>query len=1233
MIFLKGASSRIAFGAVILLIMSSMGATGLSSWKETANDFPAGQNDHTRVQNGGLTLDGNSGSPDWTKVGNDSFPPGREFNSMVYDSVNGIHIMFGGMMDNNHLYNRTWTYNGLQDKWAERFPDLSPSPRYGQALAFDSKDGVTVLFGGSEGSGTLNDTWTYNLTLDTWIEKHPATAPPSRYLHSMVYDPESGLIVLFGGQEGLPDYPYEVELGDTWVYDLANDSWANRTGVTGPSPRHGQSMCYDPSIGLIVLFGGTIDGGYDCYQDTWTYNATSNTWNERNPAIRPSPRAGAPMAADISSGTMFLFGGVIYGTLYNDGWSYNGSSDTWTSKQFSNGPPVRSYSVMTYDSPTRSFVLYGGLDGGYRDDYWSYDPAQNLWTKLDGLASPEPRLGASVSFDSANKVGVLFGGMSSFGQWHDDTWTYDASTNKWEKKHPASSPPDREFAAMCYDKDDGVIVLFGGYGFSGPNLADTWTYNGSSNTWTNCQPALSPSGGSQIYMAYDPNNHLVVLFGIYATYQSGNETWTYDVKGNIWTNRTKAVAPLGRPGSAMAYDEVGRTIILFGGGVFPNSPTGDETWSYNTTTFNWSQRFPTTHPSARQGHAMTFDPSLGEILLYGGSMPGSSAPFEDTWTYNGATDVWKSITPVHSPDPRYWSDLFYDSNEGVAVLFGGEGITGPMGDTWLLSPGGGPMSGSYTSVPKDTGGSAYFGTLRWDASTPIGTSIKLQLRTGASQPDMYSKEFTGPDGTTVSYFTQSGQMLSSTCNGSRWVQYRVFFTTTDISTMPILTSVTVNYNLLQSITITSPAGGANWSGVQPINWTAFDPDNDTLSFDIYLLSSSGIARLASGLPNDSREWLWNTSGVQNGTYKILIVASDDNPFIPLTVNTTSDGFIIYHPGIPLTNHLPHVVLIYPQNNSDLATNSVRLQWKGTDIDGDFLSYTARYSDQPFSEGNILSNITTAEYLDLTGLANNKTYYWTINATDGKANGTDVPTEIWSFTVKLPPANIPVRITSTPPTQAWVGEDYTYNITSIDEDGDIPIFSIVSGPPNMTLNPSTGELRWVPAASEVGNHTITVQVSDGRGSIDHQTFTITVKETPLPPPPEKPRCIMTNPIDGARLSGLVLVRGQAFKGSLPLVLVQVRIDNGSWMTVSGLDNWSLVIDLNRSSNGDHHIEARAFDGSLYSDSASVEIQVDHPGTAISLEGNPLCLPAIIIAVVAGLGILLVLRRKKGGQPTG
>lgn len=1226
MAFSKQACSRIALGSIILLLMSSMGVAGLSTWDETAKEFQTGDKNNTVLDDGVLTLGTDPAfSGNWTKVGDLTSPAPRTQFTMIYDSLNKVHILHGGGRGSNYnrayIQNETWVYDLPSRNWTKQIlPGLWPSPVMGQAMIFDSDLNIAVSFGGFDDMNAQSYTFTYNYSNNTCIDKNPYPTPSGRGLHSMVYDLKNKMVILFGGaapQTFLPTRPYDFDFfSDTYTYDVSLNKWTDMRPPEAPLPRCGQSMCYDPSSGQIILFGGLGDQGV--YGDTWTYNLTSNRWSQRYPTMSPPARMGAMMATDDSGKSIILFGGQSKSAFYNDTWSYDIAGNIWTKRTISSSPSPRAYAAMTYDQVEKQMLLFGGnTQNGDQDDYWIYDPAGNSWEFQGELMTPEPRINPSAAYDSVRGVGVLFGGFTRSGPLND-TWTYNTTLNKWTEMHPLVSPPATNYPSMCYDPDEGLMLLVGGTNY----MNDMWAYNVSIDKWILRTSASSTRWDVFPCMVYDKENQRAIIYRSNGFNYS--ETWTYSVTNNSWIDRTGPVAPRARFSSSMVYDDTNHLVIMFGGVNQGNNTGMNDTWILDPNTFEWTQRTPALSPPGRYGHSMCSDSSRSSLLLFGGY--NQSQRLEDTWEFNASDNTWTNITPVASPSYRRYSAMFYDTFLKIAVLFGGASWD-YLGDTWVHDLNGRFASGTYTSTPKNTGGTAYFGSLQWNSSIPSDTTLKFQIRTGTTQPSLESKNFSGPDSTPNSYFNSSGQLIPSIHNASRWIQYRAYLTTDYFRTSPALTSVSIHYNLLHELSITSPSGAANWTGIQNITWSSFDKDNDPLLFDIYLENGFISIPLTRGLPNGSSQWSWNTDATPNGTYRIRITARDDNPSIPLAVNATSGNFTIWHPLPPPPNHQPHVMLISPANNSYLTTESVRLQWIGTDPDGDSLTYLIHYSDSPLPLGTVLTNISSADHLDLSNLIDNKTYYWTVDASDGKSAGTDIPTDIWSFTIRLPPANIPVRITSTPPQLAWVGQEYTYNITSTDEDGDIPFFTIVTGPSYVSLNSSSGTLRWTPSASDIGNHTVVIQVSDGRGSTDRQIFNITVLDIPVLPV-LAPKCTITYPVNDSLLKGVIQVQGTALNGSLPLRLIQVRIDGSAWSNAIGLANWTFSLDTTKLTVGKHIIEARAFDGNLSSDPASVEFTVRNPEPNVTTGGSPWCLPSVAVATIAGISVFLLLRKKKG-----
>jgi len=86
------------------------------------------------------------------------------------------------------------------------------------------------------------------------------------------------------------------------------------------------------------------------------------------------------------------------------------------------------------------------------------------------------------------------------------------------------------------------------------------------------------------------------------------------------------------------------------------------------------------------------------------------------------------------------------------------------------------------------------GTISWDGTVPASTELKFQLRTADTEAGLTSATWYGPTGTT-DYYTTSGSAINAIHNGNQWIQYKAYFVTTNVTTTPILNSISVTYNL------------------------------------------------------------------------------------------------------------------------------------------------------------------------------------------------------------------------------------------------------------------------------------------------------------------------------------------------------------------------------------------------------------------------------------------------------
>jgi len=92
--------------------------------------------------------------------------------------------------------------------------------------------------------------------------------------------------------------------------------------------------------------------------------------------------------------------------------------------------------------------------------------------------------------------------------------------------------------------------------------------------------------------------------------------------------------------------------------------------------------------------------------------------------------------------------------------------------------------------------------------------------------------------------------------------------------------------------------------------------------------------------------------------------------------------------------------------------------------------------------------------------------------------------------------------------------------------------------------------------------------------------------------DNPVVSFTEPRHDSLVSGVIAIRGNANDIERTLATVELRVDNDEWFPVDGLTVWSHHLNTTFYENGPHTIEARSYDGELYSQVASVGVQVQN-----------------------------------------
>lgn len=329
-------------------------------------------------------------------------------------------------------------------------------------------------------------------------------------------------------------------------------------------------------------------------------------------------------------------------------------------------PAPRHGSGAAYDELRQQIVVFGGVDKSnvVLDDTWGLD-ATGWVTLLTG--TPVRRHSPGMTYDPLRRRVVMFGGHSSTAQGVllNDTWEWNGVG--WERRTPVSVPPARKGTALAWDGTR--VIMFGGSQLSGL-LADTWAWNG--DTWTRLVPAHAPTPREGHAMVFDPKHARLVLFGG-LTPTANNDTWVFD--GIDWAELSTTGQPPLLVWAALAYDAGRGVVVLSGVEAGTNS---NVVWELDGT--QWIQRQPDVTPGITGGAVLAYDVVRERVVQIGGRKITGGEPRDEVWEWDGS--MWSQRSSPELPPARQLCAIASDPLRGRVVMFGGQGVTFPLGDTW-----------------------------------------------------------------------------------------------------------------------------------------------------------------------------------------------------------------------------------------------------------------------------------------------------------------------------------------------------------------------------------------------------------------------------------------------------------------------------------------------------------------------------------------------------------------------
>lgn len=454
----------------------------------------------------GMSLDG---SPNfWGELGAHGTPMRwLAGHCAVYDSTTDCMVVYGGISFGLE-YAEVWSLSFWTAAWTRLTDGLAtgPAARSGQRAVNDQ--GLMLVFGGYlQYGGAASDVWVTGLGgTPSWSQPLPPGSLPARTRPTMVYDNLRQRAVIVGG------WNYGL-LDDAWAIGSAGRALFDITPPGSPPPgRAGHTVIYDPVSRRLVLYGGFPN-------DLWTFDLAADQWSRLPAGgAPPAWRSEHTAVCDPVRSRMIVFGGRQPGitTGSNDLWQLTlGPNPQWSPLTATGGPPAARYLHSAIYDPVRDrMIVFGGFGPqGYVRDIWALSLGGTpAWSQIVPQSMPDAvnaRYGHTAIYDPYGDRMLVFGGDDNLDYGRGETWGLVLSgTPVWTRVAPASGPAERGGHTAIYDATRERMVIYGG-----PYRHDTWALSLSGTpAWDSIGTGTPPSVGAARAI-YDPVGDRMVVFG------------------------------------------------------------------------------------------------------------------------------------------------------------------------------------------------------------------------------------------------------------------------------------------------------------------------------------------------------------------------------------------------------------------------------------------------------------------------------------------------------------------------------------------------------------------------------------------------------------------------------------------------------------------------------------------------------------------------------------------------
>jgi hypothetical protein len=317
-------------------------------------------------------------------------------------------------------------------------------------------------------------------------------------------------------------------------------------------------------------------------------------------------------------------------------------------------------------------------------------PTANTWTNYTGAIAANPYPNAVERFvmvaDPISNTIIVHGGLDGNAQAISDTWELDLTAGTWTKVNVISPTSDipltRPAACAVWDDVHNQMLVYGGQdSLSNGTLDKVWRFDPRGNNGTGiwkqmdvANPGTDPEPDHNregVSCAWDSSAHQMLVYGG----GPGEEVWAFNPSAaniGVWTEvaprltpfncgRTTGATPGSRSYSTAIWNPQTQRMLIWGGRDTCNlsaANTLNDVWSFNpgnytTNSGSWTKLNVTGGPvSARDQAAAVWDPTINQMVIFGGAVEATNTYFADVWNFKQTSDTagqWSKRTPLPLP--------------------------------------------------------------------------------------------------------------------------------------------------------------------------------------------------------------------------------------------------------------------------------------------------------------------------------------------------------------------------------------------------------------------------------------------------------------------------------------------------------------------------------------------------------------------------------------------------------